>query len=348
MALGSMADTEQRSTIVALIRIMYQSASNALAHKEGIDSMSPDLVPEIVRHGLHHIDPKTWPEASLSLVDFRMLVKDIDGPTRKDMERENFFRNTSRIYDAVSTVYEAYLQAERLELGPTPVPMFQTQYVILVTFLATLPLTMIQTLGYITPVACGCVAFAFASLDAIGREMDDPFGDDPHDLDLGRMEHIFQHNVALMYAHVLACEQYLTPLVPPEQPAEPEGVVLQTLSQKIADQVEKRESKSPDPSMTPTRLALNASAASMGMNLSMRGGGIHDDLVSLIEQKRASVVTDSGDTDHDYDGDKMRVSQVRDLSTIYSREEGTSEYSIMSSRDSGDCDGDGWGGDHVV
>jgi putative membrane protein len=43
---------------------------------------------------------------------------------------------------------------------------------------------MVDAMGWLTPIAAACLAFALFGVDEIGVEIEDPFGYDPNDLPL--------------------------------------------------------------------------------------------------------------------------------------------------------------------
>ncbi|KNC54918.1 uncharacterized protein AMSG_12366 [Thecamonas trahens ATCC 50062] len=209
MALGSLPDTAQRSDIVVLFRILHQSMCNVLRGVTGLDYLARDLVQPAVDFGLAAAAPQTWPAAAAALIKQRLLIRDLDAPTDADLKRINFYRNVSRLYDAVGTAMEAYLAASRVSSTQMPFPFVQALYVILVVFLVTLPLTIVRALGWLTPVALFMISAAFASIDAIAAELDEPFGDEANNLDLGRSEAALTDDITTMTLAVKSVESTL-------------------------------------------------------------------------------------------------------------------------------------------
>ena len=54
-------------------------------------------------------------------------------------------------------------------------------------YLATLPLSLVEALGVLTPVVTMMVTYSVLMIEGIGQELDDPFGHDPNDLPLSHI-----------------------------------------------------------------------------------------------------------------------------------------------------------------
>jgi putative membrane protein len=58
-------------------------------------------------------------------------------------------------------------------------------------FCYTVPFVMVDSMGWITPIATAIVCFGLFGIDEIGVEIEDPFGTDPNDLPMERLiEHL--------------------------------------------------------------------------------------------------------------------------------------------------------------
>ncbi len=86
----------------------------------------------------------------------------------------------ARLY-ALSGVLAA---CERIRFTPLPfsytVLLHRTAYL----FCLLLPLGLVDLMGWMTPVLAAVVAYTFFGLDALGDELEDPFGEEPNDLPL--------------------------------------------------------------------------------------------------------------------------------------------------------------------
>ena len=85
-------------------------------------------------------------------------------------------------------------------IANTPVPFAYMTHVrqLLVLYIATLPLAVATDLGPWTIPAVALVAFGLLGIDRAGREIEDPFGDDPNDLPMGELAEAIARDVALL------------------------------------------------------------------------------------------------------------------------------------------------------
>jgi putative membrane protein len=79
----------------------------------------------------------------------------------------------------------------------TPIPFSYTVLIhqIVATYCFSLPFGLVETLHEWTPIVVLIVAHAFLSLDAIGDEIEDPFGTDPNDLPLDAISQTIEINL---------------------------------------------------------------------------------------------------------------------------------------------------------
>lgn len=79
----------------------------------------------------------------------------------------------------------------------TPIPFTYTVLIhrIVGVYCLTLPFGLFDTVGYFTPIVSAFVSYAFFGLDAVGDEIEDPFGKDPNDLPLGALSRMIEVNV---------------------------------------------------------------------------------------------------------------------------------------------------------
>ncbi len=79
----------------------------------------------------------------------------------------------------------------------TPIPL---GYLLLVQrcsvlYLSTLPLALVDTLGVLTPLVTMIVAYPVLMIEALGRELDDPFGHAPNNLPLSHICDTIERNL---------------------------------------------------------------------------------------------------------------------------------------------------------
>jgi putative membrane protein len=71
---------------------------------------------------------------------------------------------------------------ERIKSTPLPFPYTLLLHRTIYIFCILLPFAMAEPLGWLTPVFTAIVSYTFFGLDAIGDELEDPFGHDENDL----------------------------------------------------------------------------------------------------------------------------------------------------------------------
>lgn len=79
----------------------------------------------------------------------------------------------------------------------TPIPMSYTTLIhrIVAVYCYTLPFGLITEIGFLTPIACLVVSYAFFGLDIVGDEIEQPFGYDPNDLPLSTISRMIEINL---------------------------------------------------------------------------------------------------------------------------------------------------------
>lgn len=90
---------------------------------------------------------------------------------------------------------EAQATCERIKSTPLPFPytllFHRTNYI----FCLLLPFAMAEPLGWIAPIFTTIVSYTFFGLDAIGDELEDPFGRDENDLPMDALVRIIERDV---------------------------------------------------------------------------------------------------------------------------------------------------------
>ena len=84
---------------------------------------------------------------------------------------------------------------ERIKNTPVPGTYTILSGTIVTLFCFTLPFGILDVSGRLTPLVVFLVAYAFFGLDALGEEITEPFGDDPHDLPLERYTQTIETNL---------------------------------------------------------------------------------------------------------------------------------------------------------
>jgi putative membrane protein len=84
---------------------------------------------------------------------------------------------------------------ERIKSTPIPASYTVLIHRIVVLYCVGLPFGILATVGTMTPVVVAIVAYAFYGLDAVGTEIEDPFGLDPNDLPLSALSRMIEVNL---------------------------------------------------------------------------------------------------------------------------------------------------------
>lgn len=89
--------------------------------------------------------------------------------------------------DRVVAIAAIQVACERIRSTPTPFTYTLLLHRTAYAFCFLLPLSLVGTLGWATPVFCAVVAYAFFGLDALGDELEEPFGSSLNALPLTAM-----------------------------------------------------------------------------------------------------------------------------------------------------------------
>ncbi len=151
--------------------------SHALRHLLRNTDAVAELKPLLVPH--------EWQEISkvANIPDY--LMHQMGGDLRLCMDQKRIEGClVSSIDMTMSSITAAAAACERIKSTPIPfsytLMLHRTAY--LYCFL--LPFGLVDTIGFMTPFVVGIVAYTIFGLDALGDEIEEPFGDSPNDLAL--------------------------------------------------------------------------------------------------------------------------------------------------------------------
>ncbi|MCB9701611.1 MAG: hypothetical protein H6711_06960 [Myxococcales bacterium] len=99
---------------------------------------------------------------------------------------------------------------ERIKSTPIPYSYTVLIHRIVAVYCLTLPFGLVDTVGVFTPVVVMMVAYAFFGLDAVGDEIENPFGTDANDLPLSTLARMIEVNLRQRLG-----ERELPPLLTP-------------------------------------------------------------------------------------------------------------------------------------
>ncbi len=84
---------------------------------------------------------------------------------------------------------------ERIRATPIPTSYTVLMHRIVELYCLGLPFGIVEAVGVATPLVVLMIAYAFLALDAIGDEIEDPFGTDPNDLPLSQLSRMIEINL---------------------------------------------------------------------------------------------------------------------------------------------------------
>ena len=84
---------------------------------------------------------------------------------------------------------------ERIQRTPFPEVYVLHLRQFLMIYCVALPLALVTSLGYLTPLVVGFLAYVFLGIERIGTELEDPFEKKPHDLKLEQISRTIEHDV---------------------------------------------------------------------------------------------------------------------------------------------------------
>ena len=114
------------------------------------------------------------------------LTRDLAGALRAGRLGEVTFATLERTVASLSTIQAT---CERIQGTPLPFAYTLLLYRTAWLYCLLLPFGLAGSLGWSTPVVAALVAYAFFGLDALGDELEEPFGTDANDLPLDTLLH---------------------------------------------------------------------------------------------------------------------------------------------------------------
>ncbi len=177
MAAGS-AVTEDEAVKLRR-RMIYKTIAfaHALRHRLRDTAANDDLAPFLDKENLHNVLASVNPPAA--------LLRSLGGDLRHCLERKLIAEPLAVNLDtSLNTLDRILGSCERIKSPPIPFSytllLHRTAY--LYCFL--LPFGLVDTVGMVTPIVAGLVSYTFFGLDALGDEIEEPFGTSPNDLPL--------------------------------------------------------------------------------------------------------------------------------------------------------------------
>jgi ion channel-forming bestrophin family protein len=95
----------------------------------------------------------------------------------------------------LSTLSDIQGGCERIKNTPIPYSYTVIIHQVVALYVLSLPFGLVGSLHYLTPVVVLIIAYAFLGLDAVGDEIEDPFGEDLNDLPLAALSRTIEVNL---------------------------------------------------------------------------------------------------------------------------------------------------------
>jgi len=180
-----------------------------------------------VRHQLRGTDPKADLDRLLAPQESARLARVhhkpailllMAGEWLRDRLREG--RLSPALVQAMEVplgkLVEALGGCERLASTPIPFTYSVIIHRTIYLYCLLLPFGLVDQIGPMTPVIVAFIAYTFFALEALGAEIEEPFGTEPNDLALDAMSCMIEHTLREMLGEEL----------PPPKPAVRDGFIL--------------------------------------------------------------------------------------------------------------------------
>ena len=97
--------------------------------------------------------------------------------------------------EALSTMMDIQGGCERIRNTPIPHSYSVLIHRIVAVYCFALSFGLVETTGLVTPIVVLLIAYAFMGLDAVGEEIEEPFGEDVNDLPLAALSRMIEINL---------------------------------------------------------------------------------------------------------------------------------------------------------
>jgi putative membrane protein len=104
-------------------------------------------------------------------------------------------RDVHLLENLVSDLTDVQGGCERIRATPIPWSYTVLMHSIVATYCFALPFGLVGTTGLLTPIVVALIAYAFLGLDAVGDELEQPFGKEDNDLPLTAISRMVEINL---------------------------------------------------------------------------------------------------------------------------------------------------------
>ena len=138
----------------------------------------------------HHVSARQ--AGNLPEYILRLLGQQLKQCRQKNLTSDLMIQNMDERLTSLTVVLSA---CERIH--NTPLPLAYTLLVHRTTYLYCfmLPFGLATSLGWVTPLVCGVIAYTFFGLDALNEEIADPFGEAANHLPLTTLSRMIERNL---------------------------------------------------------------------------------------------------------------------------------------------------------
>lgn len=170
---------------VAVWCVMFAHASRLSLRSEPVFPDALRLLPESSARALAHTKhPALCAASELSSRIALLLEKGALEPRIAQIAEER-----------VTNLIDCLGGSEKILKTPTPFSLVVLMERFIAVFLATLPFSLVGRIGVFTPLLTMAIAYPLLMIDAVGGELDEPFGHNPNDLPLTRICATIERNL---------------------------------------------------------------------------------------------------------------------------------------------------------
>jgi ion channel-forming bestrophin family protein len=179
------AAQEARREVRRLTIIIFALLRQYLRKERDLDTLGAPLTPE-ERHALESI--KVRPNLAIYWLSALLMSNLKAGRLTEDRLR--------MLDENLTQLVELWGGAERIM--KTPLPFAYAQHIkgFLTLFCVTVPFALVESMGFLTPLASAVVTYSLFGIDEIGVEIENPFGHDSNDLPLDAMGETIQNDTS--------------------------------------------------------------------------------------------------------------------------------------------------------
>jgi len=211
---GSLVNTSRSLTrqILTLVMEPPAPAPDEAADSEAVVQFRREMVYRLIAyvHALkHHLRDQDRVDDLAPMItkdEIQSLRAEINRPIAILQRLGDRFRDAYRrgwvqpvhlpvLEQSLGTLTDIQGGCERIKSTPIPLSYTSLIHQIVAIYCIALPFGLVKSVGAFTPVVVGIVAYAFYGLDAIGDEIENPFGTDANDLPLSALSTTIELNL---------------------------------------------------------------------------------------------------------------------------------------------------------